>query len=106
MRSETLAHFPVALANSSKATYDRAFNRRHLGILQMRSHPAVVRDAQHFFTELCVNPHSSTRNILGNRAANQHQTADLSDYNVAHNSQNDAEFCRQHLSILTRSGVQ
>jgi hypothetical protein len=94
MSSETAAQVPEALANRWEATYHRAFSRgRHLDILHMRSHTEVLRDARRFFIGLCVNLHPRTHNILVNAADNQRQMADLSDYNVAHNNQNNPEFC-------------
>jgi hypothetical protein len=95
MTSE-VAYFPEALASPSEATYHRAFNRgRHLKTRHIRSHAEVLPDPQRFFIELCVNPHPRTHNILVNTVDNQRQMADLSDYNVAHNNQNNPEFCRK-----------
>ena len=105
MSSATAAHVPEALASPSKATYRRVFNRRHLDTLLMRSHKEVLRDAQRFFIELCVNPHPRTHNILVNAADNQRQMADLFDYNVAHNSQNDPEFCRKPAWGIRKRGL-
>jgi hypothetical protein len=105
MSSESVAHVPEALASPSKAAYHRAFIRGHLKTRHIRSHTEVLRDARRFFIELCVNPHPRTHNILVNGADNQRQTADLSDYNVAHNSQNNPEFCRKPICFISRSGV-
>jgi hypothetical protein len=61
--------------------------------------------ARGFFVDLCINPHPRTHNILVNGADNQRQMADLSDYNVAHNSQNNPEFCRKHICFISWSGA-
>ena len=62
-------------------------------------------DARCFFVDLCVYPHPWTHNILASTAHDPRRMADLSDYNVAHNGQNNPEFCRQQLSILTSFGA-
>jgi hypothetical protein len=106
MSSGIPALFPEALASPSEATYHRAFNRgRHLKTRHIRSNKEVLRDARRFFIELCVNPHPRIHNILVSGADNQRQMADSSDYNVAHNSQNTPEFCRQPICFLSRSGA-
>ena len=105
MTSE-IAHFPEALPSPSETTYHRAFNHgRHLKTRHIRSHTEVLRDAHRLVIESCVNPHPRTHNILVNTADDQRQMADLSDYNVAHNSQNNPEFCRKPICFICRSGV-
>jgi hypothetical protein len=83
MSSEAASYFAEGLTSSSEGRWS----------------------AQHFFIELCVNPHLRTHDILVNAVDNRRQMAHLSDYNVAHNSQNNPEFCRKHLCILSRFGA-
>ena len=87
-------------------TYHHAFNRgSHLKTRHIRSHTEVLRDAQRFFIELCANPIPRTHNILAIGADNQHQMVDLSDYNVAHNSQNNPEYPRKHIHFISGFGA-
>ena len=85
--------------------YRGAFGCHHLTTRRMPSHIGDRQDTQRVSEESFVNPHPRTHNILVNAADNQGRMADLSDYNVAHNSQNNSEFCLKHICILSRSGV-
>jgi hypothetical protein len=85
--------------------YRGAFGCHHLTTRHVPSYKGDRQDAQRFSEESFVNPHPRTHNIWVNGADNQRQMADLSDYNVAHNSQNDLEFCRKPICFISRSGV-
>ena len=96
MSSEAASYFAEGLTSSSEGRWSVQGARvRHLKTRHIRSHAEVLPDPQRFFIELCVNPHPRTHNILVNTVDNQRQMADLSDYNVAHNNQNNPEFCRK-----------
>jgi len=106
MSSEAASFFTEALTSSSEGRWSAQGARvHHLKTRHIRSHTEVLRDPQRFFIELCVNPRPRTHNILVNAADNQRQMADLSDYNVAHNSQNNPELCRKPICCISRSGA-
>jgi hypothetical protein len=106
MSSEAAFCFAEALTNSSKGRWcAQAARVRHVNPRLMQLHMRTLRDARRLFFELCVNRYPRTDNILVNGADNQRQMADLSDYNVAHNSQNNPEFCRKPSCFLSRSGA-
>jgi hypothetical protein len=106
MSSETAYYFPQALTSPSEGRWPAQGARlRHLNPRHMRLHTRALRDTRQFFNELCANPNPRTHNILVNAADNQRQMADLSDYNVAHNSQNNPDFYRKPICVISRSGA-
>jgi hypothetical protein len=85
--------------------YRGAFGCHHLTTRRMPSHIGNRQDTQRFSEESFVNPHPRTHNILANEADNQRQMADLSDYNVAHNSQNNPKSPRKLICFISGSGA-
>jgi hypothetical protein len=85
--------------------YRGAFGGHHLTTRRMPSHIGDRQDTQRFSEELFVNPRPRTHNILVIGADNQRQMADLFDYNVAHNSQNNPKLCRKPICAISRSGA-
>jgi hypothetical protein len=106
MSSEAASYFVEALPSPSEGRWSAQGARvRHLNPNRVRLHKRTLLDARQSFNEFYVNPHPRTHDILVNTADTQSQMADLFDYNVAHNSQNDPEFCRKPICFISRSGV-
>jgi hypothetical protein len=106
MSSEAASYFVEALPSPSKGRWSAKGARvRHLNPNRVRLHQRTLLDARQSFNEFYVNPHPRTHDILVNAADNQCQMADLSDYNVAHNSQNNPDFYRKPICVISRSGA-
>jgi len=106
MSSEAASYFIEALPSPSEGRCSAQGARvRHLNPNRVRLQKRTLLDARRSFNEFYVNPHPRTHDILINGTDNQRLMADLSDYNVAHNSQNDPEFSRKPICFISRSGA-
>ena len=85
--------------------YRGAFGCHHPTTRHMPSYKCDRQDTQRFSEESFVNPHPRTHDILVNTADTQRQMADLFDYNVAHNSQNNSDFCCKPSVLSPGPGV-